>query len=93
MNEDIYILKFLVVIGLAAITILYVYIPFRVWRIFFQQVDPEVIPFDPATTDMPPDVRAIFAEQHRRLLEAGFRYLQTVSLPRFQANMHQVNAC
>jgi hypothetical protein len=69
-------LSFLVVLP----AIYYLYVPLKGWWNYSYDLNPKVIPFDPANTEMPQDVRIHFAELHEDLLKLGFRYLQTVSI-------------
>jgi hypothetical protein len=72
-------------VGIVVLWLVLVYLvrPLWAWRAFSVQVHPEIVVFDPATTEMPPDVRTYFALQHDALLDMGFEYLLTLSVPRY----------
>lgn len=85
-------LGLLLVLGLALLVVVYLLGPLGLWLRGSIQVRPEILIFDPATTEMPPDVRSYFTVMHDALAERGFEYVQTLSIPRYSTTDVQVFA-
>jgi hypothetical protein len=86
------ILGLLVVAAFALVVVLYLVGPLVFWWSGTIQATPEILAFDPTTTEMPPDVRSYFTVSHDALTGLGFEYVTTLSVPRYSSSDAQVFA-
>src|SRR5688572_12762492 len=85
-------LGLLVVAGCGLLGVLYLVGPLFFWWSGTIQANPEILIFDPTTTEMPPDVRSYFTVAHDALTDRGFEYVTTLSVPRYSSSDAQVFA-
>jgi hypothetical protein len=87
-----FLLGLLLLILFVFIGVLFGLTPIRVWWNTTIQAVPDIVTFDPATSDMPADVRSYFTVNHDALTDLGFAYVHTLMLPRYSSNDIQVFA-